>query len=137
MACQDCDISESTFTFTPEGEGAIVIGPFATEGDGISFGEVADERDAKVDSDGNFLLSGSRIKQGDVTLRVPCSEASVLLWSQWKRNTISFCGSANYIDNCCTGETWDSARITSVKRPSGGDSVSYYEIVMQGVYIPV
>lgn len=132
MSCQNCDASKSFITIATD-HSTYTISAFAMDGDAISFSSTEDDIDRKFDSLGNLLKAGSNIKRVTATLRVTC-EGAAQLWTDFKNPTLDFCGAATLVDNCCTDESWPTAEVISVTRPSIGDSVNYFEIELLGVY---
>jgi len=131
MSCQHCDATQAIFTLTAA-SGDYIINSFATEGDAITFSATEDSIDRKYDSLGNILSAGSRIKRVTINMRATCDNA-LDLWTDFKNPENSLCGSAIIVDNCCTNETFTTADVISMTRPTVGDTVSYFDIEILGI----
>ena len=134
MSCSHCAPENTTVQFLNNRNESFLLTAFATDGDAVSFSATdQDGLDVKMDSLGNILSAGSRIKKMTITLRTSC-ENTADLWAAYKVRGFDDCGTTTITDNCCTNERFTTSRIVSMKRPNIGDSVDYFETEIMGVF---
>lgn len=137
MACRDnCEVSDLVVTLTTQ-VGVFPLTAFANEGAVIDFSEDETEVDEKIDSEGDFYLSGMKWIKRNFSVTVNCTAEAIALDTAWKAaGPLQMCGNGVVISNCCSGATtYRSLRLESVEAPSYGTEVGTYTFNFSGVLL--